>query len=202
MSRLLLCLCLFLSPIGLLSNEVQTPIFYIDRGEDFLAEGLFDRAISELMTGYELNLEFQRPELEFRALFALMLAYLCADQEKEAVAIADYLHDFLEQWDCESCQNIQLCSGEGFVVGPDKEPYAGWCEETVKSTSAVLKGIVRGSPLKLAARESIIFTIDKFQEQALICCARGGLWKACVGPLAQKLYEWKILDIPPDPMWD
>lgn len=185
-------------------NSNISSMFYIERGEHYLSLGEFDKAINDLHKGYELNLSAQisRIEVEFRSLFAMMLAYTCLGEENTAVKISNYLQNLLDNWKCKDCVEIQLCQDESYVIGPENEPYDGWCEETVTATAAALKGVVRGSRLNLAAKESIIFTIDKLQIQALKCCARGGLWKGCVGPLAKKLYEWKVLDLPPDPAWD
>lgn len=188
------------------SIELSDIQICLDTGECYLASGQFDKAIDCLEQGYELNLNTEissfQEELGLRFLFAMMLAYVCSNEELIALNISDHLQNLLDRRECTECYRIHTCKDEEYVIGPNKEPYDGWCREVVNTTGAALKGVVRGSPLHLAAKESIIFTIDKFQEQARNCCARGGLWKACVGPLARKLHEWKMLGVPADPMWD
>ncbi len=216
LKNLLLATLLLSCSFDLLRSEEQTTIrqesdrstalFYLDRGESYLASGQFDEAIRSLHKGYDINFsedtESFREELHLRFLFAMMLGYACTDEEAIALKISDYLQNLLDNWECKDCVEIYKCKDEEYVIGPDKQPYDGWCREVVTTTAAALKGVVRGSKLPLAAKESIIFTIDKFQGQATICCNKGGLWKACVGPLAKKLHEWKMLGVPADPMWD
>lgn len=132
----------------------------------------------------------------------MMLAYTCQDQEDNALKISHYLIDFLNKWECKQCGKTQTTGDEDYVIGPDKEPYRGFCAETVKNSVALLKGIVRGSKLNIATRESILFTIDQFADRALNCCAEEALWRTCVGPLAKEVFEWRVLKVPPDPMWD
>lgn len=59
---------------------------------------------------------------------------------------------------------------------------------------------------KNAAKIALGSIIAILEQKALDCCVAGGLWKACVGPLAEKFnnwnQKWKVLRIPPDPAFD
>lgn len=184
------------------SSEVESAKYYVERGENLLALGKFDEAVSHLHYGYELSSDAKVATLELRSLFAVMLAYVCLDKEEEALQVSYLVQKLLDEMQCKDCGKVRLCNDDDYVIGPEQEPYDGWCEEAVSTTGAALKGVVRGARLGIAARETLVFTIDKFQQQAMKCCAKGGLWKACVGPLAKKLYEWRVLGIPPDAAWD
>ncbi len=178
-------------------------VAYIDRGESYLAAGQFKEAIEDFKKGSELCWDISNLQmpLKLRSLFGLMIAYVCLGEESNAFYISEYLNYLINECNCHA-NEISLCKDEDYVIGPEREPYNGWCEETVNSVGAALKGIVRAAKFNLAVKESLIFSIDKFAKLGLQCCSRGGLWKSCVGPLARKLHEWKVLGIPADPAWD
>lgn len=96
--------------------------------------------------------------------------------------------------------SLVLCSAPK-IQGPDQEPCPGWCTEIVLSIGVLMANIANKAPNPGAKT-----TIAILQHRALECYAAGGLWKACVGPLAEKWqawnHKWKVLHIPPDPAWD
>jgi hypothetical protein len=95
--------------------------------------------------------------------------------------------------------------GSEYVLGPDKEPYPGWCHEVVINTARSLHMMIALVP-RTEVRIVLSQLIECLKEEGLRCCDLGGVWKGCVGPLAKKLYiwnqKWKMFEIPPDPAWD
>lgn len=89
---------------------------------------------------------------------------------------------------------------------PENKPMSTWeCEQTVKNTAFAMECLATKIPqnsIKLLA----IKGIDEMKEAALNCCYRGGLWSACLKPMAEKFHQWnqkwKLFGIPPDPAWD
>jgi hypothetical protein len=104
-----------------------------------------------------------------------------------------------------SCVHYRPCEGEEYAIGPDKEPYPGWCEEVVNATSLALNGMIALVPRE-EVRNILTLLVESLAKEGLRCCATGGIWKSCVGPLAKKLHiwmqKWKLFGIPPDPAWE
>ena len=115
------------------------------------------------------------------------------------------LHNLLSHWDCGNVIDVRLCKGEEYVIGPEKEPYSGWCKQTVQTTASALSDLIT-FVLRVEVQLILRKLIDGLAVEGLKCCAKGGVWKSCVGPLAKKLHiwnqKWKCFGIPPDPAWD
>lgn len=181
-------------------------IMYIEYGENCLLAKQYNQAYQSISEGKALlkraNLsDSERQDLEFRSELGMMLAASALGDEEQALKSSQIMRQKLQKWDCNRLSE-PYHKDEEYVIGPDKAPYRGWCSETVNSTSIALKLFVQLCPLSTLVKETIVLTIDQAQSKALQCCRNGGIWKACVGPLARKLYEWKVLGVTPDPAWD
>ncbi len=91
------------------------------------------------------------------------------------------------------------------AIDPNEPQPSWWCVNTVETTASVLMGIVaniRAGAVKVSATR----LIGKLEQKAINCCYAGGLWSACIQPLADKLQQWlqkwKVFGIPPDSSWD
>lgn len=183
-------------------GTVDLSVRYIDRAESYIVLGRFEKAIDDLEKGYELAEQLHQKNLEQRSLLDMMVAYAYLGDDKNALSAAEHFQNLFSSSKDQNPKKGLPCKDENYVSGPDQAPYPGWCRETVDSTSGALKVLVDGSRLSMGSKESIKFLIDQARSLGLQCCARGGLWKGCVGPLSKKLVEWGAFGVPADPVWD
>jgi hypothetical protein len=132
----------------------------------------------------------------------MMVVYAHQGEDEKALSAMEHFEYLFYSSNSNTPRKFRSCKDEQYITGPDQAPYPGWCEEAVKNSAEALCSFVNFSKLNQLTKETIIFSIVQAKNLALTCCARGGLWKGCVGPLAKKLIEWKALGIPADPYWD
>jgi len=200
------CLCLTIVFLNAHASdslpEKKVSLFSrVDQGENYLANGQFELALGSLQESYVLVNQLGYRYIEPRILLDMMFAYAYLGYEEEALSAAQAFETSVEDIDCGEYY-IYQCKDENYVSGPDREPYDGWCEETVNSTAGTLSTLVHASRLSNGKKFAICSAIDQARIVCLGCCAKGGLWKGCVGPLCRKLVEWKALGVPADPLWD
>jgi hypothetical protein len=189
---------------------------HISRGETYLLNNQIEDAIHDFSVAYMLveNIQDDKP-VKFRLLFNEMIWHVALNNKHEVEVLGRHLISLFEeicsektsQYHCASPFNktsVFLCNTTN-IIGPDQEPYPGWCREVVLSTGVALAQLISTLP-KNAAKIALGSVIAVLEQKALDCCLAGGLWKACVGPLAEKFnnwnQKWKVLRIPPDPAWD
>lgn len=189
---------------------------YISRGETYMINGQFSDAVDDFFIAYVFLEKVKNDALlRFRLLFNEIMWHAFMGDEKKVMIIGEYLVSSFD----EICfqkrfgnQNVNLSTVRAplffcktKIVGPDQEPYPGWCKEIVISTGVALAQLICVLP-KNAAKIALGSVIAILEQKALDCCEAGGLWKGCVGPLAEKFnnwnQKWKVLKIPPDPAYD
>jgi len=175
---------------------------YIDRAESYIVKGKFEKALEDLEKGYEVARQLKQKSVEQRSLVDMIVAYAYLGDDEKALSATKYFQNSFYLPDNRNPKKGRLCKDENYVSGPDDEPAPGWCKGTVTSTADFLEDLVKRSGLYHTTQESIRFIIGQLRSSGLQCCARGGRWKGCVGPLAKKTLEWQASGVPADPKWD
>lgn len=190
---------------------------HISRGETYLLNGQIEDAINDFYIVYMFLDKIKNNKIiKFRLLFNEILWNVMLDKKNEVEILGEHLicifdeicfqKNFGNQHTTLSTERtpIFFCKKTN-IVGPDQEPYSGWCKEVVISTGVALAQLISVLP-KNAAKIALGSIIAILEQKALDCCEAGGLWKACVGPLAEKFnnwnQKWKVLRVPPDPAFD
>jgi len=199
---------------------------YVSRGESYLLSAEYEKALRDFETAllhlYYSTDQDSRFAIAFRAMFGEVFSYDHLGMQEHAEYAIQQLWNITKRFTCDDCSHGQRCSeavtltisrinGDSnyfiipIFVDPNERQSAEWCEQTVKNTGGALRGIainIRISSIKAAALE----LIKALEKQAIKCCYAGGLWSACVKPLANKFEQWnrkwKVFGIPPDPAWD
>lgn len=175
---------------------------YINRAESYIVAGTFEKALEDLEKGYAVACQRSQRNVEQRSLLDMMVTYAYLGDDEKALLATEHFQSLFYSSDDHTPKKWRLCKDENYVSGPDEEPAPGWCRETVNSTTDFLKKLVKDSRLSKATQESLNFTLDQLHSSGLRCCASGGRWKECVGPLAKKAVEWQASGVPADPQWN
>jgi hypothetical protein len=190
---------------------------YNDRGISYF----FDNDLQAALTDFNYVLEQMEndainKEVIGCALWGRMLVHAYLGMEGEAFTDIELIRSFMcVDIPCNNYFSFNLSSPhaffaarEGFSKGfmDPKEPMSrSECAQTVRNTVAVIKGVAACIP-KQIIRFAALELIHSLEKKALRCCETGGLWSACIKPLADKLHawnqKWKVFGIPPDPSWD
>lgn len=198
---------------------------YVSRGESYLINKDFGRALMDFQKAYS-HLEYALDEetlltIAFRATLGEIVSYDNLGMHENTVQAIRHLQNIVNHFDCDHDINISPCQGRvqlsankrcadslvlrTAAVDLNQPQPKWWCEKTVRNTTAILRGIAANIPSSVI-RFSALELIKAMEEKALNCCYAGGLWSACVKPLAAKFeqwnYKWKVFGIPPDPAWD
>jgi hypothetical protein len=194
---------------------------YISRGETYLLYGAFEQALEDLKYAWDVIafLSYDattKKQLEFRALLNFAFIYALTSEEAALFEVGNRLLFIVDHLCLSRCSKastastlrngleIVLCGGAK-ILGPDVEPRPGWCREVVISTATLMLALASTAPNAII-RTALLGIIGVLQDKALRCCEAGGLWKVCVGPIAEKWQQWnqkwKVLHISPDPAWD
>lgn len=175
---------------------------FINRAESYIVAGNFEKALADLEIGYAIACQRSQRNVEQRSLIDLMVTYAYLGDDEKALLAAEHFQNLFYSRSDHAPKKVHLCKDENYVSGPDEEPSPGWYRQTVDSTADFLIGLVEKSRLRKATQESIRFVINQLRSSGLQCCARGGRWKECVGPLAKRTLEWQASGVPEDPKWD
>jgi tetratricopeptide (TPR) repeat protein len=76
------------------------------------------------------------------------------------------------------------------VLGPNKAPSLGWCEEVIVGVGRAMDAIACLAP-NYAVKIALIGIIEALMTRGVKCCQSGTFWKACVAPITRKWKEWK-----------
>ncbi len=76
------------------------------------------------------------------------------------------------------------------VLGPNKAPSLGWCEEVIVGVGRAMDAIACLAP-NYAVKIALIGIIEALMVRGVKCCQSGAFWKACVAPITRKWKEWK-----------
>ena len=171
-------------------QDRQLPVHYLDRGESYLLSGRFEEARQDFQKGYDLHWAFCdmqcREMLEFRSLLGITLTSAILGDNQQILPMSERLEDLL--------------SKEEDVIGTDREPYGGWCEETARYFGNSMRELIVFVP-KIEDKVILRCLVSSMETAALRCCSRRTPWKACIGPLAKKFHlwdeRWKSRGLPP-----
>lgn len=188
---------------------------YSSRGENYLILGDDQKALEDFMLSYEYasNCKIKEDNMFFRASFGAFLAHVRLENLESVQELYFYLDSMLEK-NCSQSKNasfylsndnsneilFQKCRADQPIFGPDRIAI-GECMDRVTMTVKAITYLI--TPVKKAeVRALATALINQLANSAYECCEEGGIWKACLQPLVNKLHYWKVLGIPADPMWD
>ncbi len=186
---------------------------YLDIGESYLFNGDYELALEHLFFGYKIaqNCEKESKELLSRGLFGIAVTYANLNRVEESYFAIQTMGAQLRSYHCSDCYNqedqndVFLIGSEDFsIFGPDKLPIRDCIERAqgvAKAANELISLVTRVDSQFFLRRG-----IDALENGAIECCLKGGIWKACLRPIAIKYHnwnqKWKVFNIPPDPAWD
>lgn len=188
---------------------------HASRGENYLMLGDNQKALEDFMLSYEYasTCKIKKTHMLFRPLLGAFLAYARLENLESTRDLYVHLDSMLKN-DCSEsigtsfnfnnrnshAISFQLCHADHPILGPDRIAIKD-CIERVGTTFNALCILI--SPIKKSEISALaMMLINQLADTAYTCCKEGGLWKACLQPLVNKLHYWKVLGIPADPMWD
>jgi tetratricopeptide (TPR) repeat protein len=212
------------------SDHDELAYLYVSRGESHLLNAQYEKALDDFQNANS-HLRYSRDaktlmSVAFRAAFGEVIGYDNLGLYENAEQAIRQLQFIVRHFECDDfigsrpCQerilllaNRAQCNEihadslilRNVALDPNESQPKWWCEKTVKNTTAVLRGLAANIPSSVT-RFSALELIKTMEEKAIKCCYAGGLWSACLKPLADKFEQWnrkwKVLGIPPDPAWD
>lgn len=184
----------------------------LSRAETYLITGEHQKALSDYEAGYVLinsipGKEEEKVLFTFRNRFGSMIAYFSESQENEGMVCYEICSNILHNVECSNKVDTQAAFNSIPIVdilGPDTMSSQE-CITAVNNTVIALNSLIELCP-RVDIRFFFQRIVDGLASEARNCCLRGGIWKACLSPLCEKMnrwnQKWKILGVPPDPAND
>ncbi len=205
------------------SDISQLAELHANRGESLLLLEADEYALADFELACQYASQCQTEEisfLTFRPLFGAFLAYIRLEDLEHAQVTAALLEQILKNHTCRECAHeiataerhfcygtvtmpkiFQTIRADHPILGPNTPIPDYECLDRVDAMVAAITPLI--AVVKRAEVQALAWmVINELADQARYCCLSGGMWKACLQPLVNKLHYWKVLGIPADPMWD
>lgn len=187
---------------------------YSERGISLLFSGEYENSLSDFNAAIEEQIKSGNLDEAIIgcALWGRLLANAYLDRLDEVVLDIESITSLMQidtPCDCNPNCDTNLHYSDYILrteVWPENRPMSRWdCEKTVENTAQAMRCLATLAP-KSEVRFLLMELIDKLAKKAKECCAAGGLWSACLKPMAEKLHLWnqkyRFFGIPPNPAWD
>ena len=201
-------------------QDAEAIKIYNERGISYFFNGDYDKALNDFNHVIEAwkRGENVHETIVGAAWWGRMFSHAYLGQEEEVVFDIQAVQYFF-YFDQNCCQDASFFLSRlsntrasnrlpiiTIEAWPENEPMTKWeCVQTVKNTAWAMMVLADKIP-QYSVRVLVMKIVDDLKDSAMDCCYRGGLWSACIKPLADKLHmwnqKWKMFGIPPDPAWD
>ncbi len=193
---------------------------YLNRGESHLLAGNYNLAVEDLKNGYELAEICDpdvKPMLMLRSLLGLVFSYGIMDEMEEFHSTEQEIRNLFDTFECKKIEKRQDSNRPGFrfgysamaanaekpILGPD-EISISECVRRARTIAGSSRILISNS--RVDVQTFLNTLISDLEERSVRCCYAGGVWKACLQPIANKWQKWNekwnVFGIPPNPAWD
>jgi tetratricopeptide (TPR) repeat protein len=203
-----------------LSNYEDLADAYLNRAESYLISSKYELALEDIEKAYELS-GYCRQEVRslilLRSLLDLAFSYALLDKLDEFHRIESELKELFDAFECSRVEKRQASNRSKFhsghaarstnsekpILGPDRISIDD-CVDRAEKIAGAARILILKARVDVQAFLNIL--IQDLETRAIRCCLGGGIWKACLQPIANKWQQWnekwRVFGIPPDPAWD